>query len=134
MIDTLVRGMGEKTAGPFQAPELPFYYLHARLWLLIVLARMAIDHPKDVSRYGNELLSIFEERTESHVLMHHFALRGVEDLHRIRVARSTGGGAAAFAWGRGINISTIDNWYQGMAAFQRGRPESISRIEVQVPP
>ena len=77
VIDALVRGMGEKTGGPFQASELPFYYLHARLWLLIALARMAIDHPKEIARYRNELLSIVEDRAEPHVLMRHFALRAL---------------------------------------------------------
>ena len=73
VIDSLVRGMDEETAGPFQASELPFYYLHARLWLLIALARMSIDHPDEIGRYRNELLSIVEDRSDPHVLMRHFA-------------------------------------------------------------
>lgn len=124
VIDTLVRGMGEKTAGPFQASELPFYYLHARLWLLIVLARMAIDHPEDVARYGNELLSIFEERTESHVLMRHFALRALRtcieygslDLPAEVLRRLHGAEASTYP----RSIIGIRN-----GSFQRGRPESI---------
>jgi hypothetical protein len=45
-------------AGCFQARELPFYYLHARLWLLIALARLALDYPKQVAAFTEPLLAI----------------------------------------------------------------------------
>jgi len=43
VIDRLVDHAAFTTAGPFQASELGFYYLHARVWLLIALARVALD-------------------------------------------------------------------------------------------
>ncbi len=72
VIGQLVRNIGAENAESFQAPELVFYYMHARLWLLIALARLARDHPKDIGRFREELLSIADETTD-HVLMRHFA-------------------------------------------------------------
>src|SRR5207245_3566271 len=43
VVDALAGKLDCKDAGPFQAPELLFYYMHARLWLLIVLATVALD-------------------------------------------------------------------------------------------
>ena len=74
IIDKLVGKIGEVDAGPFQASELPFFYMHARLWLLITLARMAHKYPADIKCYKKELLSFALEKNEPHVLMRHFAV------------------------------------------------------------
>lgn len=73
VIDRLVENAASRTAGPFQASELGFYYLHARLWLLIALARVALDYPKEVARYHDPLWAVVFDDTEPHVLMRHFA-------------------------------------------------------------
>lgn len=69
----LVSKIGHADAGPFQANELPYFYMHARLWLLIALARMSLDYPAEISRYKDELLSLALEDDNPHVLMRHFA-------------------------------------------------------------
>lgn len=73
IVDKVVAAFGTKTAAPFQAPELVFYYLHARLWLLIAVARAAIDHPDQIARYKDLLLAVIMEKNEPHALMRHFA-------------------------------------------------------------
>lgn len=73
IVDKVVSAFGTKTAAPFQAPELVFYHLHARLWLLIALARAALDHPDQVARYKDLLLAVIVEKDDPHVLMRHFA-------------------------------------------------------------
>ena len=66
VIDALVEKFSTTTAGPFQAAELKFYYMHARLWLLIALARLALDYPGRVAKYKDDLLSIvFESKQPS---------------------------------------------------------------------
>ena len=75
IVDTLVHSLNGVSAGPFQAPELPFYFLHARLWLLIALARIALDYPQEIVRYKNSLFQIVTEKSHPHVLMRHFAAR-----------------------------------------------------------
>ncbi len=78
VVDSLVRHLNCKDAGPFQAPELAFYYLHARLWLLISLARTALDHPEAIARYKDDLTSLVMEEQWPHVLMRHFAARALQ--------------------------------------------------------
>lgn len=73
IVDTVVAAFNTKTADSFQASELVFYYLHARLWLLIALARVALDHPDRVARYKDLLLAVIIEENDPHVLMRHFA-------------------------------------------------------------
>jgi NACHT domain-containing protein len=77
IVDRVVAAFGTKTAAPFQAPELVFYYLHARLWLLIALARAALDHPEAVARYKEQLLAVIVEKDEPHVLTRHFAAKAL---------------------------------------------------------
>lgn len=73
IVDTLVKRLSTETAGPFQAQELAFYFLHARLWLLIALARVAIDYPLEITAYKDALLAVATENDIPHVLMRHFA-------------------------------------------------------------
>ena len=75
IIDRVVTNIGLVDAGPFQANELPFFYMHARLWLLIALARMAKEYPSRIARYKEELLAIVLEEGEPHVLIRQFARR-----------------------------------------------------------
>lgn len=77
IVDRVVAAFDTKTAKSFQAPELDFFYLHARLWLLISMARVAIDHPDRVMRYKDPLLAIIMEEVEPHVLMRHFAAKAL---------------------------------------------------------
>ena len=77
IVDSLVDHINSKTAGAFQASELKFYYLHARLWLLIALARIAIEYPEEIARYKDRLLTIATSKNDPHVLMRHFAARAL---------------------------------------------------------
>ncbi len=77
IVDAVVAKIREEAAGSFQARELTFYYLHARLWLLIALARIALDHPREIARYKDSLLPIATEAEKPHVLMRHFAARAL---------------------------------------------------------
>ncbi len=73
VLDALIGRFHCADAHPYQAPELPFYFLHARLWLLIAIARVALDHPHDVARYADLLKSVAFDTNVPHVLMRHFA-------------------------------------------------------------
>lgn len=64
-------------AGAFQAKELRFLYLHAQLWLLIALARIAIDYPDSVARQQALLEKILVDVTDRHVLKKHFAAQAL---------------------------------------------------------
>ena len=77
IVDKLVGHFTDQTAWAFQATEFKFYYFHARLWLLIALSRMALDHPAEIARYKDELLLIAMAKNNLHVLMRHFAARAL---------------------------------------------------------
>jgi hypothetical protein len=73
VVDLVVRMVNLTGAGAFQASELDFYYLHSRLWLLIALARLAINYPQEIARYQDMLCLIAAETSNPHVLMQKFA-------------------------------------------------------------
>jgi len=77
VIDTLIAKFHFTDAHPYQAPELPFYFLNARLWLLIAIARMAIDHPQNVAKYAETLKAIALDKNVPHVLLRHFAAQAL---------------------------------------------------------
>lgn len=72
VIDAVVGLFTRSDCAPFQAKEIPFLYMHARQWLLIAMARLAITHPHQIARHKEMLLSVLRER-DPHVLMRHFA-------------------------------------------------------------
>jgi hypothetical protein len=77
VVDALVSKFHSTDAHPYQAPELSFYFLHARLWLLIALARMAIDYPEMVAKYATILKAISLDRDAPHVLLRQFAAQAL---------------------------------------------------------
>lgn len=77
VIDALVKKFGDKDAQAFQASELPFYYLHARLWLLIALARIARDAPKAIAKHEAMLRSVALNPQQVHVVMRQFAAQAL---------------------------------------------------------
>jgi hypothetical protein len=77
VIDALLKRFYSTDAHPYQAPELPFFFLHARLWLLIAIARMSTDHPVETARYADTLKGIALDNGSPHVLMRDFATRAL---------------------------------------------------------
>ena len=77
VIDALVEKFGDEDSKAFQAPELPFYYLHARLWLLMALARISLDAPKAIAKYEVILRSVALDSRQTHIAMRHFAAQAL---------------------------------------------------------
>jgi NACHT domain len=77
VIDAIIAKFHSAGAHPYQAPELPFYFLHARLWMLIAIARVAIDHPQNVAKYTDTLKAIALDKSMPHVLLRHFAAQAL---------------------------------------------------------
>jgi hypothetical protein len=77
VIDALIGRFYSTDAHPYQAPELPFYFLHARLWLLIAIARVAMDHPQNVAKYADALKAVALDKSTPHVLLRHFAAQAL---------------------------------------------------------
>ena len=77
VIDLIMGKFYSTDAHPYQAPELPFYFLHARLWLLIAIARVAMDHPQNAAKYADTLKDIVLDKNVPHVLLRHFAAQAL---------------------------------------------------------
>ena len=73
VLDAVMAMIHREDAHPFQAPELPFYFLHARLWLLIAMARVAMDYPHRIAAYKSILMPLALGTGMPHVLIRHFA-------------------------------------------------------------
>jgi hypothetical protein len=69
----LVAHLDSNNAGPFQDQTLPFFYLHARLWLYISLARIAVDSPESVKQFRDRLEGAALDSAFPHILLRHFA-------------------------------------------------------------
>lgn len=77
VLDGVVAKYRRREAVPFQAPELPFFYQHAQLWLLIAMARLALEAPVVVARHADFLEAIASDAVDRHVLRRHFAARAL---------------------------------------------------------
>jgi hypothetical protein len=125
VIDSLIRRFYSTDAHPFQAPELPFYFLHARLWLLIAIARVAIDHPRDVAKYADTLRAISLDKDYPHILMRHFAAQALlvcSDSGSVKLSKAD---AKVL---RNINQSPfpkIETDEYKHDSFYQGRPDSM---------
>ncbi|HWQ91035.1 MAG TPA: hypothetical protein VN673_05135, partial [Clostridia bacterium] len=57
-IGSLVSLLTTREPGPFVSPRLPFYYFHAKLYLLIALARIALDYPHLLKSHASVFANI----------------------------------------------------------------------------
>lgn len=104
VVSALVDRLSRSDARPFQAPELVFYGLHARLWLMIALARIALDFPDKIQSYGDPLKAIALNADFPHILLRHFAAHAL--LACIERGKLKLSGAEARAL-RSVNKSTF---------------------------
>lgn len=74
VIDHLIGLAGTDSALPFVDAKLPFYVMHARLWLLIALARIAKDDASPLLRHQDYLERVAFSTDFPHVVMREFAL------------------------------------------------------------
>lgn len=65
----------------FGHPVAPFYFLNARLWLMIGLARSAWESPGAIAAYKQWLFAIGEATEFPHVLLRAFAQSALLGLH-----------------------------------------------------
>lgn len=83
VIDLLVARFDDISKPPFCDIRLPFYVLHARLWLLIALARIAKDKPERIVRYRALLERIAFGDEFPHIVMRSFAVDGLREMLKL---------------------------------------------------
>ena len=74
ILSSLVALADGSRGGTFADARLFFYHLHARLWLLIALARAAIDRPDALAAHSDFVLK-YVQISEMHVLIREFGKR-----------------------------------------------------------
>lgn len=65
---------------PFSDAKLPFYVMHAQLWLLISLARVAKDFPLALARHHKFFQEVALSTEFPHVVMRAFAICALREL------------------------------------------------------
>jgi hypothetical protein len=91
-------------AGAFQDRKLPFFQMHAKLWLLIALARVAHDSPAAVALARGPLEAVAFDARFPHTVMRHFAAEALAGLAR---ALDPADRAALSDRLRAVNVPTI---------------------------
>jgi hypothetical protein len=87
ILDKLVGHYDRKTEKSYRAPDAPFYWLDARLWLVMALDRIAEETPSAIGRHGQRLLEIACDDEFPHVLLRSFAKSAAEKLAKHGVFR-----------------------------------------------
>jgi hypothetical protein len=77
IIDELFVFFVAKDAGPFQDRKLPFFQMHARLWLLIAIARIALDQPDKIEPYRTHFEIALKEAAYPHPAVQDAAARAL---------------------------------------------------------
>jgi len=85
IIEKLIEKFDTTNALPFHSPELPFYYHHARLWLLISLSKIATETPLALVPLSAKIIRI-SELTGDHCLQKIYA---VTTLQKIKASDSS---------------------------------------------
>jgi hypothetical protein len=91
-------------ANAFQDRKLPFFQLHAKLWLLIALARVARDAPGAIAPARGPLEAVAFDAAFPHTVMRHFAAEALTGLSQ---ALDPADRAALHERLRNVNVSKI---------------------------
>jgi hypothetical protein len=77
VIDALFERLDAPGAGPFQDQRLPFFTMHAQQWFLLAIARIALDHPREIARHRRRLEAIALDDSFPHVALREPARRAL---------------------------------------------------------
>lgn len=87
ILDAVVAQYARAGEPAFRMPGAPFYWVAARLWLIISLDRIALESPEAVSRHGSWLHQVALNEEFPHVLVRGFArdacLKLIESGHLV---------------------------------------------------
>ncbi|WP_205470677.1 hypothetical protein [Breoghania sp. L-A4] len=80
VIDLLIARFGSGVGLPFSDAKLPFYAMHAQLWLLIALARVSKDDPERLAQHRIFFERIALSADFPHVVMRSFAIDTLREI------------------------------------------------------
>jgi len=84
VIELLICKLGDEKSTPFCHAELPFYYLHARLWLAITLAKLSVDYPSKLLKFSTILKKSLKKNYDHIAISQHliFTLTNLEKFEK----------------------------------------------------
>jgi hypothetical protein len=81
VLDKLTHLFRDRTVdGVFRRPDAPFYWLAARLWLVITFDRIATETPISIKKYSMWLLEVATDEELPHFLIRRFAKSALSKL------------------------------------------------------
>lgn len=83
ILDKLIARFNSGTGLPFSDAKLPFYPMHAQLWLLIALARVSKDHPEELAPHRQFFERVVLSSEFPHVVMRSFAIDTLREIARV---------------------------------------------------
>ena len=84
VINILINMIESKSPGPFVNKTLPFYDLHAKLWLSITLAKLSISHPTQLLKNRRVVEKCYKNNYDHVAIRYHlsFVLENLEKIER----------------------------------------------------
>ena len=79
VIEKLIEKFDTTSALPFHSPDLPFYYNHARLWLLISLSKIATETPLILVPISAKIMRL-SELAGDHCLQKFYAVNTLQKI------------------------------------------------------
>jgi hypothetical protein len=120
----LMKLASQMSGGPFVDTKLPFYRLHALEWLLIGLARAALDAPKIIALHGKQILE-WALNGQPHVVIRQFAARCALELVARGDLNDDGGISNRL---RNINKSALTVIESNASARNSGRKQATKEL------
>lgn len=94
LADRMATCLRSTTAGTFRSPDLVFYWLSARVWLLTVMQRVADENPAVLARHLPVIAAVATDRTLPHAQIRELARTTALTL----AASVPGGDTGDLAW------------------------------------
>ncbi|EKE25029.1 MAG: hypothetical protein ACD_5C00320G0001, partial [uncultured bacterium] len=79
VIEKLIEKFDTTDASPFHSPDFPFYYHHARLWLLISLSKIATETPLVLAPISEKIIRL-SELAGDHCLQKFYAVNTLQKI------------------------------------------------------
>ncbi|MFJ2751196.1 AAA family ATPase [Streptomyces sp. NPDC087297] len=118
LADRLATCLHSTTAGAFRSPDLFFYWLSARVWLLTVLQRVADENPAVLARHLPVITATAADRT-----LPHAQIRELARTTALTLAAATGGDTGDLAWANRPTIChTPRDRHRPLGDENRNRP------------
>lgn len=160
-VDALVRQSAKEEAGSFVSEELPFYWMSARQWLFLTLARIADEQPALMEPHLEMLIQTAASREFPHAAIRHMAKRAAFSIIEKRGISLPSGDktelqmanepdaclvARKFRYGQGDarrdredrrfkfdSMDTLPYWFEPLGrVFDRGAHEVADRAEAWI--